>query len=100
MDPSSWLSEEKGQVGSCPSLRSWGWERPRNIKLPTWSPAKLPRALGVLRAFNYRSVGGLISVMSGKCGFSTQLTCMGQIGPVILPQSNGQHRGWPGGLTT
>lgn len=39
----SWLSEERGQVGSCPSLSSWGWERHRDfVFLPTWSPAKLP----------------------------------------------------------
>lgn len=27
----SWLSEERGQVGSCPSLSSWGWERHRDF---------------------------------------------------------------------
>lgn len=91
----SWLSGEKGQVESCPSLRSWGLERHRNIKLPTGSSAKLPGALGALRAFNYRSVGGLISVMSGKCGFSAQLTCMGQAGPIILSLSLYTTVKWP-----
>lgn len=75
----SWLSEERVQVESCPSLSSQGWERHRNIMLPTWSPAKLPGALGALGAFNYHSVGGLISAMSGKRGFMAQLTCVGQV---------------------
>lgn len=76
----SWLREERGQVGSCPSLSSQGWEKGTGTsQLPTWRRAKLPGALGELGAFNYCSVGGLISVMSGNRGFTAQLTCVGQV---------------------
>lgn len=53
----SWVSEWRGQNGSCPSLASEGGERHGNTVLPTWSPAKQLGALGALGAFNYQSVG-------------------------------------------
>lgn len=53
----SWVSERRGQNGSCPSLASEGGERHGNTVLPTWSPAKQLGALGALGAFNYQSVG-------------------------------------------
>lgn len=55
----SWLREERGQVGSCPSLSSQGWEREAQ-EHHSYLLGGRPNCLGL-----WESLGHLITVVLG-----------------------------------
>jgi hypothetical protein len=57
----SWLIEERGRVGSCLSLKQPGLGEAQGLHFTYLEPGQTAWALGALGAFNYHSVGGLIS---------------------------------------